>query len=81
MLRLSTGVLSAAVFVSYRASRVGRLGVRLPNAKTGVLTLIADTSRSDDLFRVASEIGGKLRERMGVSAIEDSELSALAAQT
>lgn len=51
-----------------------RLDVRLQEARTGeILSQIAQASISDDLFRVTSDIGAKLRERMGVPGISDTE--------
>jgi len=51
-----------------------RLDVRLQEARTGeVLSQIAHTSSSDDLFRVASDVGVKLRDRLGVPGISDTE--------
>jgi DNA-binding winged helix-turn-helix (wHTH) protein/tetratricopeptide (TPR) repeat protein len=51
-----------------------RLDVRLQDARTGeVLSETAQTSSRDDLFRVTSEIGARLRERLGVPVISDTE--------
>ena len=51
-----------------------RLDVKLQNAQTGeVLTCIAQIASSDDLFRVTSEIGVRLRERLGVPGISNTE--------
>jgi len=51
-----------------------RLDVKLQDAHTGeVLTQIAQTAASDDLFRVTSEIGSRLRERLGIPGISDTE--------
>jgi DNA-binding winged helix-turn-helix (wHTH) protein/tetratricopeptide (TPR) repeat protein/TolB-like protein len=51
-----------------------RLDVILQDARSGgILSQIAQTSASDDLFRVTSEIGTRLRERLGVSGVSDSE--------
>jgi DNA-binding winged helix-turn-helix (wHTH) protein/tetratricopeptide (TPR) repeat protein/TolB-like protein len=51
-----------------------RLDVRLQDARTGeVLSQIARTSSSDDLFRVTSDIGAKLRDQLGVPEISDTE--------
>lgn len=69
--------LNSDLLVSGAYTDVGtrlRVDVSLQDAKTGeVLAQIAETSSSDDLFRVTSEIGGKLRERMGVPGIEDAD--------
>jgi DNA-binding winged helix-turn-helix (wHTH) protein/tetratricopeptide (TPR) repeat protein len=51
-----------------------RLDVALQDVRTGeVLSQIAQTSSSDDLFRATSDIGARLRERLGVPAISDTE--------
>jgi DNA-binding winged helix-turn-helix (wHTH) protein/tetratricopeptide (TPR) repeat protein len=51
-----------------------RLDVRLQDARTGeVLGQIARASNSNDLFRVTSDIGAKLRDRLGVPGISDTE--------
>jgi DNA-binding winged helix-turn-helix (wHTH) protein/tetratricopeptide (TPR) repeat protein/TolB-like protein len=51
-----------------------RLDVTLQDVRTGeVLGQIAQISGSDDLFRLTSDIGATLRERLGVPAINDTE--------
>lgn len=51
-----------------------RLDVRLQDARTGeVLSQIARTSSNNDLFRVTSDIGAKLRDRLGIPGISDNE--------
>lgn len=51
-----------------------RLDVCLQDSRTGeVLTQIAETSSSDELFRITTEIGSRLRERMGIPAVEDAD--------
>jgi len=51
-----------------------RLDVTLQNARTGeVLSQIAQTSSSDDLLQVTSDTGARLRERLGVPGVSDSE--------
>ncbi len=51
-----------------------RLDVTLQEARTGeVLSQIAQTSSSDDLLQVTSDIGARLRERLGVPGVSDSE--------
>jgi DNA-binding winged helix-turn-helix (wHTH) protein/tetratricopeptide (TPR) repeat protein/TolB-like protein len=51
-----------------------RLDVRLQDTRTGeVLTQVAQTGNSVDLFRITAEIGAKLRERLGVPAISDTQ--------
>jgi DNA-binding winged helix-turn-helix (wHTH) protein/tetratricopeptide (TPR) repeat protein/TolB-like protein len=57
-----------------------RLDVRLQDARTGeVLTQVAQTSSSNDLFRVATEIGAKLRDRLGVPGISDADQASVLA--
>jgi eukaryotic-like serine/threonine-protein kinase len=51
-----------------------RFDVRLQDARTGnVLSQIAQTGNGNDLFQVASEIGARLRQQMGVPEIKDTE--------
>jgi eukaryotic-like serine/threonine-protein kinase len=51
-----------------------RLDIRLQDARTGeVLTQIAQTSNSNELFQVASDVGVKLRDRLGVPGISDTD--------
>jgi len=51
-----------------------RLDVNLQDARSGeVLAKVAQTSNPDDLFRVTSQIGERLRERLGVPGISDTE--------
>lgn len=51
-----------------------RLDVRLQNSQTGeVLVQIAQAGRSDDLFRVTAEVGARLRERLGIPRVSDTE--------
>jgi DNA-binding winged helix-turn-helix (wHTH) protein/TolB-like protein len=57
-----------------------RLDVRLQDARTGeVLTQVAQTSSSNDLFRVTTEIGAKLRDRLGVPGISDADQASVLA--
>jgi len=57
-----------------------RLDVQLQDARSGeVLVQIAQTCSRDDLFRVTSEIGARLRERLGVPGIGDSEAAGVLA--
>jgi len=49
-----------------------RVDVRLQDAKTGeILSEIAETGGTQDLFQVVSGIGSHLRERVGVPDLED----------
>jgi len=51
-----------------------RFDVSLQDARTGeVLTQLAQSGNVDDLFRVASEIGGRLRQQLGVPDIKNTE--------
>jgi DNA-binding winged helix-turn-helix (wHTH) protein/Tfp pilus assembly protein PilF/TolB-like protein len=51
-----------------------RLDVCLQDSRTGeVLTQIAETASSDELFRITTEIGSRLRERMGIPGVEDAD--------
>lgn len=51
-----------------------RVDVRLQDARTGeILTEVAETGNTQDLFRLISHVGTRLRERMGVRHVEDSE--------
>ena len=57
-----------------------RLDVCLQDSRTGeVLTQIAETSSSDELFRITTEIGSRLRQRMGVPGVEDADEAGLLA--
>ena len=64
-----------------KAGRVRlRLDVSLQDVRTGdVLAQMAQTGDRNDLFRLTSEIGAKLRERLGVPAITDAEEPSLLA--
>ena len=51
-----------------------RLDVRLQEAKTGeILSEIAETGGTQDLFQLVSRVGGQLRERMGVQQSESAD--------
>jgi DNA-binding winged helix-turn-helix (wHTH) protein/tetratricopeptide (TPR) repeat protein len=51
-----------------------RVDVRVQDAKTGeILSEVAETGSSQDLFRTTSRIGAKLRERLGVPALAESD--------
>jgi DNA-binding winged helix-turn-helix (wHTH) protein/tetratricopeptide (TPR) repeat protein len=57
-----------------------RLDVRLQDAKTGeILTEASETGSTQDLFRMASVVGGMLRDKLGVPRLEaEEQASALA---
>jgi len=51
-----------------------RIDVRMQDARTGeILTEIAEIGGSQDLFRLVSRVGAKLRDRLGVPPLEDTE--------
>jgi tetratricopeptide (TPR) repeat protein len=51
-----------------------RLDVRLQDAKTGeILTEIAEIGGTQDLFHLVSRVGDKLRDKLGVPALEDPD--------
>jgi DNA-binding winged helix-turn-helix (wHTH) protein/tetratricopeptide (TPR) repeat protein len=51
-----------------------RFDVRLQDARTGeVLSQIAQTGNVNDLFQFASEIGARLRDRLGIPEIKNAE--------
>jgi DNA-binding winged helix-turn-helix (wHTH) protein/tetratricopeptide (TPR) repeat protein len=73
---LNSDVLVLGSYISIGTADRGqlRLDVQLQDARSGqVLVQIAQTCSRDDLFRVTSEIGARLRERLGVPGISDTE--------
>lgn len=57
-----------------------RLDVRLQDAPSGeVLNEFAQTGNANELFQVASDIGAKLRERLGVPGISETERASVLA--
>ena len=51
-----------------------RVDVRLQDARTGeILTEVAETGNTQDLFRLVSQVGTRLRDRMGVPHVEGTE--------
>jgi len=49
-----------------------RIDVRMQDARTGeILTEIAEIGSAQDLFRLVSRVGAKLRDRLGVPPLED----------
>ena len=57
-----------------------RLDVRLQNAPSGeILTEIAETGSTQELFRLVSEVGEKLRERLGVPRLEETDAAGMLA--
>ena len=80
---LNTDLLVLGSFTTVGKPERGQLRVdaRLQDARTGeILTEIAEIGATEDLFRMVSRIGGKLRDRIGVPRMEDAEeVSAIAA--
>ncbi len=59
-----------------------RLDVRLQDAKNGeILAEDAETGSAKDLFEIVSRLGGKLRDRMGVPRLQESEEAGLLASS
>ncbi len=57
-----------------------RVDVRLQNARTGeILAEVAESGNSQDLFRIVSRIGAKLREKLGVSTLADRDAAGVLA--
>ena len=57
-----------------------RLDVRLQDARTGeVLSQFAQTGNTNELFQVASDIGAKLRARLGVPGISETDRASVLA--
>lgn len=51
-----------------------RVDVRLQDARTGeILTEVAETGNTQDLFRLVSQVGTRLRDRIGVPQVEGTE--------
>jgi DNA-binding winged helix-turn-helix (wHTH) protein/tetratricopeptide (TPR) repeat protein/TolB-like protein len=67
-------VLGSYTTVGNADHRQLRLDVRLQDAKTGeVLTEVAETGGTQDLFQVVSRVGAKLRDRLGVPRLEETD--------
>ena len=57
-----------------------RIDVRMQDARTGeILTEIAEIGGSQDLFRLVSRVGAKLRDRLGVPPLEDLDQAGILA--
>lgn len=74
------GALSSDVLVLGSYTKVGgadgqlRVDVRLQEAKSGeVLTEVAETGSTQDLFRVIARVGARLRDRLGVPALAETD--------
>lgn len=67
-------VLGAYTSIGGRGSRQLRLDVRLQDAKTGeILTEVAEIGSDQDLFQLVSRIGGKMRDRLGVPNLPQTD--------
>ena len=67
-------VLGSYTTVGNADHRQLRLDVRLQDARTGeVLTEIAETGGSQELFQMVSRVGAKLRDRLGVPRLEETD--------
>jgi DNA-binding winged helix-turn-helix (wHTH) protein/tetratricopeptide (TPR) repeat protein len=57
-----------------------RVDVRLQDARTGeILTEVAEVGNAQELFHLVSRIGNKLRDRLGVGDLQDSDQAAVLA--
>jgi len=73
---LNTDLLLLGSYTTIGNSEHGqlRLDVRLQDAKTGeILTEVAETGSTHNLFQIASRAGGKLRSRLGVQQVEQAD--------
>jgi len=51
-----------------------RLDIRMQDARTGeILVEVAEIGGAQDLFRLVSRVGAKLRDRLGVPPLEDTD--------
>lgn len=69
---LNSDVLVLGSYLSIANGNHGQLrfDVRMQDAKTGeILTEVAEVGSTQDLFRLVSRIGGKLRERLGIEEL------------
>ncbi len=76
---LSTDVLVLGSYasVSKAGKRQLRVDVRLQDASSGnVMTEVAETDSEENLFHLASVVGGRLREKLGLPGSTPSEQSA-----
>jgi DNA-binding winged helix-turn-helix (wHTH) protein/tetratricopeptide (TPR) repeat protein/TolB-like protein len=82
---LNTDLLVLGSYTIIGPLEVGRLrlDVRMQDAKTGeILTEIAEIGGTNEVFQVVSRVGDKLRDRLGIPAIEVSDpATALASPT
>lgn len=79
---LNSGVLVLGSYMTIGTTAHGqlRLDVRMQDTKTGeILTEIAEIGSSKDLFRLVSQVGQKLRDRLGVPRLEDTDAASVLA--
>ena len=80
--RLSSDFLVLGSYTALGKSHTNqlRVDVRLQNARTGeILTEVAESGNSQDVFRLVSRIGAKLREKLGVSTLADRDAAGVLA--
>ncbi len=73
---LNSDVLVLGSYMMLGTSEHGqlRLDVRMQDAKTGeIVTEIAEVGTPQDLFRLISQVGAKLRDRLGVQPLEGND--------
>jgi DNA-binding winged helix-turn-helix (wHTH) protein/ATP/maltotriose-dependent transcriptional regulator MalT/TolB-like protein len=67
-------VLGSYTLIGTADRRELRVDVRMQDGKTGeILTEVAEVGSPQDLFRLVSQIGAKLRERLGVQPLQGTE--------
>ena len=67
-------VLGSYASIEKPQSKQLRVDVRLQDARTGeILTELAEIGSSEDVFGLISRVGAKLRERLGVPGVAESE--------
>lgn len=79
---LSSDVLVLGSYMTIGTTGHGqvRLDVRMQDARTGeILAEVAEIGSSQDLFIVVSRVGQKLRDRLGVPRLEDTDAASVLA--
>lgn len=57
-----------------------RVDVRLQDSRTGeIITEVAETGSSQELFRLVTRVGSRLRDRMGVPRVEETDQAGILA--
>lgn len=75
-------VLGAYTVTGHADGEQIRLDVRLQSAKQGeILAEVAEVGRSRDLFRLVSSVGARLRDRMEIPRLDDSERAGVLASS